>query len=66
MKLTELRSATKEELTSRVATITEEIRALEMGLATATFRKPNEVSMLKKERAQILTILGEQGTLTRH
>ena len=66
MNLSELRSQSKEDLAARAAELAEEIRALSTGIATATFRKSHEVQTLKKERAQILTVLQETGTITRH
>jgi ribosomal protein L29 len=66
MNLSELRSQSKEELAHRAAELAEEIRALATGIATATFRKSHEITTLKKERAQILTVLQETGTITRH
>lgn len=42
------------------AELAEQIRALETGVRTATFKQTHEVAQLKQTRARVLTILSQR------
>lgn len=63
MKMTDLKEKTTEELRHMVAELAEQIRALETGVRTATFKQTHEIAQLKQTRARALTILSERASV---
>ncbi len=56
----ELKEKTVVELQVLAAEQGEQIRALETGVRSATFKQTHEVAALKKSRARILTLLSQR------